>query len=46
MLWKPKFSEFCNKNKILRESYESLVIAVAGTFLTLAIINEALHFTY
>ena len=40
------FSEFCNKNKILRESYESLVIAIAGTFLTWAIINEALHFTY
>ena len=28
------FFEFCNKNKILRESYKYLVIAIAGTFLT------------
>ena len=45
-LWFRGFFEFCNKNKILRESYKYLVNAVAGTFLTWAIFNEALHFTY
>ncbi len=30
-----EFFEFCNKNKILRESYEYLVIAIAGTFVNL-----------
>nr|AJW30372.1 hypothetical protein FA02_0103 [Prochlorococcus marinus str. P0902-H212] len=44
--WKNKFFEFCNKNKILRESYESLVVAVLRVLFNLAIINEALHFTH
>ena len=30
-----EFCEFCNKNKILRESYKYLVIAAASTFLKL-----------